>query len=84
MKNQEPTPKSPKNRFVAEINYKKALTEIGSCSRVGAMNIEDLKQRVKFYTEQAKRNKTSSTVVIKENKKVYPEFEWVVIERYES
>lgn len=49
------------------------------------MNIEDVKQRVKFYTEQAKKkNKTSSTVVIKENKKVYPEFEWVVIERYEA
>ena len=84
MKNEETTPKSPKNRFVAEINYKKPLSEIGSSSRIGAMNIEDVKQQAKFYTEQAKRNKTSSTVVIKENKKVYPEFEWVVIERYES
>lgn len=84
MKNQDPTPKSPKNKFVSEINYRKSLSEIGSTSRIGAMSIEDVKHQVKFYTEQAKRNKTSSTVVIRENKKVYPEFEWVEIERYEA
>lgn len=84
MKNQETTPKSPKNRFVAEINYKSALPEIGSTSRTGAMSIEDVKHQAKFYTEQAKRNKTGSTVVIRENKKVYPEFDWVEIERYEA
>lgn len=84
MKNQDPTPKSPKNKFVAEINYRKPLSEIGSTSRTGAMSIEDVKHQAKFYTEQAKRNKTSSTVVIRENKKVYPEFEWVEIKRYEA
>ena len=82
MKN--PTPKSPKNKYVAEINYKKPLLEIGSTSRTGAMSIEDVKHQAKFYTEQAKRNKTSSTVVIKENIKVYPKIEWVEIERYEA
>lgn len=76
--------KSPKNKFVAEINYKKPLSEIGSASRVGAMTLEDVKHQAIFYTDQAKRNNTTSTVVIKENKKVYPEFEWVEIERYEA
>lgn len=84
MKNQDPTAKSPKNRFVAEINYSKPLSEIGSASRTGAMTVESVKHQAKFYTNQAKRNNVTSTVVIKENKKVYPEFEWVEIERYES
>lgn len=84
MENQNPTAKSPKNTFVAEINYSKPLSEIGSASRTGAMTLEDVKHGAIFYTDQAKRNGATSTVTIKENKKVYPEFEWVEIERYEA
>lgn len=75
---------SPKNRFVATINYAKPLSEIGSSSRAGAMTLEDAKHQAKFYTDQAVKNGTTSTVVVKENKKNYPEFEWVEIERYEA
>lgn len=81
MKN--PTPKSPKNKFVAQITYKDALSQIGSASSIGGMTLEDVKHNAKFYTEQATRNGTSSTVVIKENKKTYPDFDWVDVEKFE-
>ena len=82
MKNQEPTAHSPKNTFIAQINYNRPLSEIGSSSRVGAMTLEGAKHEAKFYTNQAKKNNTGCTVVIKENKKTYPDFDWVEVETY--
>lgn len=76
-KTTEPTAKSPKNRYRASITYDKALKGIGSVSSTGAMTISNLKSRAKFYTDQAKRNKVGSHVQIFENKKKYPEFNWV-------
>lgn len=73
---------SPKNIFKASISYSKALPEIGSVSTVLAMTFEDVKHNSLFYTDQATRKNVASTVVIYENKKQYPDFDWVVVERF--
>ena len=73
---------SPKNIFRASISYSKALPEIGSVSTALAMTLEDVKHNSLFYTDQATRNDLTSTVVIYENKKQYPDFEWVEVERF--
>ena len=74
--------KSPKNRFMAQITYSQPLPEIGSCSTVTANSIDELKERVIFYTNQATKNNLTSNIRISENLKSYPEFEWVEKENY--
>ena len=76
------TKNSPKNIFRASITYSKALTEIGSVSTALGMTIEDVKHNSLFYTNQAIKNNASSLVVIYENKKKYPNFDWVEVERF--
>jgi len=74
--------RSPKNKFRATITYDRALKEIGGASSTGAMTVSELKDRVSFYTDQAKRNRVGSHVQIFENKKEYPDFNWVKKESY--
>jgi len=73
---------SPKNIFRASISYSKALPEIGSVSTALAMTLEDVKYNSLFYTDQATRNDVTSNVIIYENKKQYPDFDWVEVERF--
>jgi len=73
---------SPKNIFRASISYSKALPEIGSVSTALGMTFEDVKHNSLFYTDQATRNDVTSLVVIYENKKQYPDFDWVEVERF--
>lgn len=68
--------KSPKNKYVANITFATYVEGIGQSVTVGAMSI----QEVKDLAEEFKR--FSPNVVIRENKKEYPEFDWVVIEEY--
>lgn len=75
---------SPKNKFRASINFSKSLPEIGSGSLKTANSILELKAIVKHYEEMAKTSNVRCTVVIYENKKAYPNFNWVEIERYEA
>ena len=81
-KENTPSRNSPKNKFRAEINYDKALSEIGSCSSVKGMTLDEVKHNTLFYIEQAKRNKVNSKVIIFENKLTYPLFEWVKVEEF--
>ena len=74
---QEISKNSPKNKYRATITYDKSLKEIGSVSSTLAMSISQLKRNVKFFTDQAKKSKVGSHVQIFENKKKYPEFDWV-------
>ena len=76
------TKNSPKNIFRASITYSKALSEIGSISTTLGMTIDDVKHNSLFYTNQATKNNASSLVVIYENKKKYPDFDWVEVERF--
>ena len=76
--------KSPKNKYRASVSYSKALKEIGSASSATANEIDDLKAYIRFYIDQAHRNKATCFVQIYENLKKYPEFDWKEIQRYEA
>lgn len=75
--------KSPKNKYRASITYNKALKGIGSVSSASANNMDDLKAYIQCYLDQARKSKVKCFIVISENKKEYPLFNWVEIERYE-
>ena len=70
------TTRSPKNKFIAQITFSSAINGIGSQITIGGMTIEDVKAKAKFYISQ---DNGISHVQIKENVKIYPEFEWVNI-----
>jgi len=76
--------KSPKNKYRASVTYSKALKGIGSVSSATANEIDDLKAYIRFYIDQAHRNKATCFVQIYENLKKYPEFDWKEIQRYEA
>lgn len=69
--------KSPKNRYSVEINYDKPLKELGSVVSFTANTIEECRELAAMQAEHY-----PSMVVIRENKKTYPEFDWVVVEKY--
>jgi hypothetical protein len=81
-KSSEPTANSPKNKYRAQIHTNIPIGAEGQIFGCGAMTIEDVKQRTIFYTDQAKVAGAICNITIIENKKQYPEFEWVAIERY--
>lgn len=69
--------RSPKAKFSVRINFDEAIKEIGSQVTFTADTVEQLKA---YALRQAGEHRAD--VVIKENKKVFPEFEWVEIDRY--
>ena len=73
--------KSPKNRFNAQITFAMPLGSLGSSFTITAMTIDELKNGIKFYTNQSK---SECHVKIQENMKTYPEFEWVTVEEYDD
>ena len=76
--------KSPKNKFRIELISKKPISGLGSSFSVGVMTLEDLENDnfYKHYRNMVKQN-GGGYVTIKENKKTYPEFEWVNVENFE-
>lgn len=75
--------RSPKNKYSYQLTYGKALKEIGSSSTFTSDELNENHPMVKHHAEQAKRNNTTLTVVIKENKKTYPEFDWQEVKKIE-
>lgn len=71
--------KSPKSKYSATITLDKASKEIGSQVTFTHNDIEGLK---KIVAEQCGCVKCGCTVVISQNLKEYPQFEWVEVERY--
>lgn len=71
--------KSPKNKYSAVITLDKASKEIGSRVTFTSNDIEALKRIVK---DQCASVKCGCTVVISQNLKEFPQFEWVEVERY--
>lgn len=69
--------RSPKNKFCGTINFDKPLIGLGSSVSYTADSIEQLK---KDCENQA--GKHPCHIVIKENMKPYPEFDWKTIETY--
>lgn len=82
MKTNNISMRSPKNKYFAEVTYNTPLDGIGSCSSVGAMEFGELKSEVsRLFVENA-RKAGGAHVVIKENIKEYPCFEWETKEAY--
>lgn len=71
--------KSPKNKYSATITLDKASREIGSQVTFTYNDIEGLK---KIVADQCASIKCGCTVVISQNLKEFPQFEWVEVERY--
>ena len=71
--------KSPKNKYSAVITLDKACKEIGSRVTFTSNGIEALKRIVK---DQCGCVKCGCTVVISQNLKEFPQFEWVEVEKY--
>lgn len=67
---------SPKARYSVSINFDKPLKGLGSVVSYTSDSIEQLKSDV------AHCGYKKADVTIRENLKKYPEFEWVVVERY--
>lgn len=67
---------SPKARFSASVNFDKPVKGLGSVVSLTADSIAQLKSDI------AHCGYRKADVTIRENRKTYPEFEWVVVERY--
>lgn len=71
--------RSPKNKFSVEASFDKPLKGLGSVVSLTAPTIE----KARYYIErECDRLKTDAYIVIRENKKTYPEFDWVIAEKY--
>lgn len=76
------TPNSPKNKFKIEFNYNKPLSGIGSVASFKTMNILNVKQS-SHYSHYASMAKDGARVIIRENKKTFPEFDWQIVEQFD-
>lgn len=74
--------RSPKNKYFAEVYYNEALKNIGSVSSLGGMDIDDLKNSIPYYLGDNIKKAKGATVVIRKNRKTFPEFDWQVVETY--
>ena len=72
--------RSPKHKFRAELNFPKPLEGVGSVVSYTGDDLELLKALVH---DELKRYKSGAHIVIRENKDVYPKFDWQIIESYE-
>lgn len=71
---------SPKNKFRCEINLNNALEGIGSVTSFNANTIKGIMGGIEQRSGTIQRAKGASIVIL-ENRKTYPEFEWEIIER---
>lgn len=71
--------RSPKHTFRAEINFPKPIEGVGSVVSYTGDDLELLKARLEA---EVKRYKCNAYIVIRENKEIYPKFDWQIIERY--
>lgn len=69
--------RSPKAKFSVRINFDEAIKEIGSQVTFTADTVEQIKAYARHQAGQH-----AASVIISENRKRFPEFDWVEIERY--
>lgn len=67
---------SPKNKYGASVNFDRPVKGLGSVVSFTSDSIDDLKGII------ARCGYKKADVTIRENRKAYPESEWVVVERY--
>lgn len=72
--------RSPKLPFVVRIDFVKPLKNLGSVEHFTA---ETLEKAEKLGISECKRLKSNATITILQNKKVYPEHEWVTVKRFD-
>lgn len=68
---------SPKNKFRATI-YQTGISGSGDTLSLSWNNLKELKSML----EKEAKGKAAQ-IIIKENKKEYPDFDWVEVENYE-
>ena len=71
--------RSPKDKYYIEVHFDKPLKYIGSGVSFTTNDINDIDEVIKAYHMHGEKR---VNVVIKENKKTYPEFKWEVISSY--
>ena len=69
--------RSPKHKFLAQICFDTPLEGVGSTITLTSDNLEELKH-LSVLTAQG----CPAHVTIKENKAVYPSFEWSLVDGY--
>lgn len=65
---------SPKNKFSVDIHFNKPVKGLGSCINYTSGSIEGCEALASIYK--------NCSVLIRENKQVYPQFEWVTVKEY--
>lgn len=79
MKTEKFSAHSPKNRFRCKINLNNALSGIGGVIGFNANTMNGVMDGIEQKSGTIQRGGGASIVIL-ENKKTYPEFEWVVVE----
>lgn len=68
--------KSPKEEFRGELVFKTSKKGVGSVVSMTGSSIESVENKLSHYEE------SDAHVTIMQNKKKYPEFEWVTVKSY--
>lgn len=76
--NSQPSLRSPKHKYSAQICFDTPIEGIGSAITVTANNMNDIEHQVVLDSQGC-----PARVTIKENKKEYPQFDWVVVNEYD-
>ena len=67
---------SPKNRYHVEIHFPKPLKNLGSVVGFGTMSLDGIDEQIRKYWMY---EQPTVHVIITENMKTYPEFDWKVV-----
>lgn len=75
-KKEEPTLHSPKNRYHVEVHFPEPLENLGSVVSFGTMNLDGIDNYIRRYWMY---QQPEVHIIIRENLKTYPEFDWKVV-----
>ena len=75
-KQEAPGLRSPKNRYHVELHFNKPLPGLGSVDSFGTMNLDGIDNYIRRYWMH---NQPEVHVIISENLKTYPEFDWKIV-----
>ena len=75
-----PSLRSPKNRYRVEVHYPQPLEGVGSVVSFGTMSLEGIEDYIRRYWMN---NQPTVYVVIKENMKQYPSFDWQTVRTFD-
>lgn len=75
--NNQSSLRSPKNKFSVQVCFDKPLKDVGSVILMTANTMGDAEHLAKLNAQGYPAH-----VTVKENKKEYPQFDWVVVSEY--